>query len=294
MSGRCMSSRIRCGRRARIGRQAVEAGHRDLHLHLRRAAPGCRASPRRWSRCPRCSARSAGGSRPARSRGASRSDGHRVRVDRAAAAQDERRAFAGDAAARRSEPPISSARRRLMTRPMPVPSSRRALAAEPVERLEQLVHLLRRHAHAGVGDRDLDARRRRPARLATWTRPPSMLYLTALLSRLVRICLTRVASPTMRRGASAPSSWLIRMPRCGGVAGDQRRPSPRTSSRQVERRRLQAQVAGLDARQVEHVVDHLQQVPAGLLDLRRPRAAAPRRADGAGRAPAAGRSRASR
>ena len=98
--------------------------------------------------------------------------------------------------------------------------------------------------------------------------PPSWLYLTAFDSRLIRICLTRVMSPT---AATVPveKRVLMRMPR--------RPASPATSdtlaSTRASRSRfsmLQQHVARLDARQVEHVVDHVQQVPARVLDLRHP------------------------
>ena len=216
------------------GRQAVEAGHRHLQLDLRRAAPGCRASPRRWSRCPRRSGRCAGGSRPARRRRRRGASGRCPGRSAARQAQDERRAFAGEAAARRSEPPISSARRRLMTRPMPVPSVAAALAAEPVERLEQLVHLRRRHAQAGVGDRDLDAVGAGLSRLRDVDAAAVAVVLDGVAdSRLVRICLTRVASPTHAGGAGGRGPALIRMPRRRGVAGDQgdRRPRPAPAGR---------------------------------------------------------------
>ena len=156
MSGRCMSSRIRCGRRARIGGQAVQAGHRHLQLHLAALrqdaahdldvgfvvldvvddAPvvvGRLGSRGRRGRSARCPGRSARGRRRMNDEP---SPGTLWTPQRAAhqlgQAPADHQADAGAL-------------------------GRRALAAEPVERLEQLVHLRRGHAHAGVGDRDLDA-----------------------------------------------------------------------------------------------------------------------------------------
>ena len=155
MSGRCMSSRIRCGTRGPDRRQAVEAGHRDLHLDLR----------------------------PLRQDAAHHLDVGLVVLDvvddppvvvrRQPASRSSRddRTVSGSIALgslrmndepspgtllTRIEPPISSARRRLMTRPMPVPWSAVRSRPSRLKRLEQLLHLLRRHAHPGVGDRDLD------------------------------------------------------------------------------------------------------------------------------------------
>ena len=111
----------------------------------------------------------------------------------------------------RSDPPISSARRRLITSPMPVP------CCDMRSRPSRLNGWNNSPICCAVMPSPLSvttistvslAR----ARLATWMRPASLLYLTAFDSRLVRICLTRVASPSTD-AAPSPSSVLIVMRR---------------------------------------------------------------------------------
>ena len=53
-------------------------------------------------------------------------------------------------------PPIIWQKRLLIARPRPVPPYLLAVAEGLGELLEQLAHLLRRHADAGVGDRERD------------------------------------------------------------------------------------------------------------------------------------------
>ena len=231
MSGRCMSSRIRLGRRrrtaARPSRPFIDTLQADLRPAQQHAAHDLDVGLVVLDVVHHA----AGGSWPARP--ATRSSV--VRPPSAWGARGSVRMKCEPSPATlcaRSEPPISSARRRLMTRPMPVPSTRRAFAAQAVVGLEQLVHLRTCHAQAGVADRDLDGLRLGDAAERTTTLPPSTLYLTALLSRLVRICLTRVSSPSTAR-ARRSSCCSMRRPRCSRRrldhrqrCADQRAPAP--------------------------------------------------------------------
>jgi hypothetical protein len=108
------------------------------------------------------------------------------------------------------------------------------------------------------------------------TRPPGWLYLMALDSRFSSTWRSRVASvytrPQARRAAPPPSSVT---PRSRAIGSTRRRQSPITASTSTGSQ-LQRQRARLDARQVQHLVDQLQQVApprriCHALALQRPR-----------------------
>src|SRR5699024_1224661 len=79
----------------------------------------------------------------------------RLRLMHGWQADDEGRSFAGHAA-RLQRPAHQLGQALADHEPDAGALLLRALAPEPVERLEQLAHLLGRHADAGVGDGDLD------------------------------------------------------------------------------------------------------------------------------------------
>ena len=120
---------------------------------------------------------------------------------------------------------------------------------------------------AGVGDGDLDpARRRRAARRRDACRP-RRLYLTALRQQIDQHLLEPRAvaqHAARRRRPAATGDARAARPRPATSAPARRRPAARRATGSS----CSSHVARFDARQVEHVVDHLQQVPAGLLDLR--------------------------
>ena len=136
----------------------------------------------------------------------------------------------------RIEPPISSASRRLITRPMPVPSSRVRSRPEAVEGLEQLVHLLRRHAQAGVGDRDLDhVGRGQPA---GDVHPAAVdVVLDGVAEQVGEDLLDARGVAQHGRACPAPSVLADADAAPVGVARDQRDRSRATQLGEVERRR---------------------------------------------------------
>ena len=214
MSGRCMSSRIRSGgRRAAIAARAVQAGGRDAQLDLRPLRQDAAhhlgvglvvldvvhiaAAVARQVRLER---------RPAARR---RSASSR----RAAAASSTKVEPSPSDCSRAAMPPISSASRWLMTSPMPVPSMPLGSRPSRLKGWNSSASCCVAHARPGVDDVDLDRRPGRAGARSISTRPPSTLYLTALDSRLVRICLTRVWSPsTGARGRRRCCSSML-MPR---------------------------------------------------------------------------------
>jgi hypothetical protein len=149
---------------------------------------------------------------------------------------------------------------------------RAGLLAQPVEGLEQLRQLSRRQSPSPVS-RTLMRMRLRPRQaLQLTTRPPGVLYLMALNSRLISTCLTRVRSASheageSKRGKSCDAA--LAAPAVRSWRGSRAAPRPATP---VQRQR---HLARLDQRQVEDLVDQLQQVPAGLAGSGRGCASAP-------------------
>ena len=161
-------------------------------------------------------------------------------------------------------PPISSTSRLVTTRPMPVPSSAPASLPEAVERLEQLRELLRRQARAGVPDADADAIRRargalhddRAARLVVLDRVEQQVDQDLLDPGPVGF--DEAGDLEARKGHADAALLRLRLDHGPALEHDldQRDRLPR-----------QRHLARLDQREIEDLVDQLQQVPAGLEDL---------------------------
>ena len=136
----------------------------------------------------------------------------------------------------------------------------RAAAAALLERLEDPLPVGLGHADPGVGDRD--GRSSAPLRFArTSDRAAVGVNLTAFVTRLRTTCLSRSSSeytvPT-----SAARLDLQRDAVCGGPLAEHRGGVVEQRA-QVERRVLELHPAGLDLRQVEDLVEQLEQVLAG-------------------------------
>ena len=141
------------------------------------------------------------------------------------------------------------------------------LGAEPLERREQQARGARPDARAGVGDLDaqLVAVRRSHE---TATVPPSRLYLIAFDTRLSRTCLSRCRSASTwssRIRAASRRRWMSALRRPAAASSVERRRASSSLTRTGSGRELE--VAGLDAGDVEHLVDQLEQVAAALDDL---------------------------
>ena len=133
----------------------------------------------------------------------------------------------------------------------------------------------------------------RPSAARAGCTPPRSVNLTALPSRFSSTWRRRFSSA--RTAGGRPGVGLEREQQALllGLDADRCRRRVCRNGRQVDRVGVQLELAGLDARQVEDVVDQRQQVLAALLDRRQARRAA-RSLERAGRAAGSAHSRGSR
>ena len=167
----------------------------------------------------------------------------------------------------------------------PVPSTS-VLGAEPLERHEQLRESRRRCPWPGVAARR-SRKRGAVAASSDATVPPGRLYLTAFdeqveqhLQEPLPVGDDEVSSPRLATERDA-----VLRPRAAAQS------TPPRSVFDADRLERERELARLDPRDVEHLVDQLEQVPAGAENLARRCRPARRRAR---RARAAARSRGSR
>ena len=149
---------------------------------------------------------------------------------------------------------------------------RSGFGAEPVEGLEQVRELLGRHAETGVAHLDFDARGVGRGPPADNDRAAAPLVLDGVADQVDQ----HLPQPQVV-GAHLPGHRLIGPVRLdaylhlaiGRQRADQRQ---RLVDRERDRDRVERQrhAAALDAREVEHIVDHRQQLRFGVLNVTHP------------------------
>ena len=174
--------------------------------------------------------------------------------------QRERAALAGLLATVMS-PPSRRARSREIDRPRPVPPYLRCVLPSACRNASKMIVLLvRGNADAGVAHRERARRRRTRASTRSDTSPRSV-NLNAFDSRFFRICPSRCASVSIRSGA--PGSTAVRQAQ-SLLLGDrlQRADERLDGARDRDRLGRELDLAGLDLRQIEDVVDEREQIVA--------------------------------
>ena len=162
-----------------------------------------------------------------------------------------------------SRPSKSSTIRRDRVRPSPVPSSR-ATPRPPCWKDSKM----RSRSSGGMPTPvsvTVTTSSSATARASTSTRPPSGVNLTALESRLSTTCLNR-SSSACTESTSSCDVQAEGDAVCGGPFADERE-GVLEGVGDPEGGRLEGHLAGFDLRQVEHLVQQLEQVPTGVPDV---------------------------
>ena len=138
-----------------------------------------------------------------------------------------------------------------------------------LEGLEQALDLRLRHADAGVahGKLDIVGCRRLSSKTRTWTATsPNSVNLTALLQKLIRIWPSRSGSPRKCVETAGSTSKISSEP-LGRCLLAHQVPDILQHLVEIEVDIFDRQLAGLDLREIEDVIDDAEQVLAGALDL---------------------------
>ena len=139
-----------------------------------------------------------------------------------------------------------------------------ALAAQPVEGLEQLGQLRGAQPQAGVGDADLQHARTVAAAVDRHGAAVDVVFHRVGQQVGQHLAQPRGVAPEFAGIGGDPMAQRDAARRRGAL---DHRDALLQQRGQPHRGRSQTQLAGLDARQVQRVVDHFQQVPAGLQHL---------------------------
>ena len=150
--------------------------------------------------------------------------------------------------------------------PSPVPSMSVA-CSEPVEGAEQSGHVFGLDAHAGVGDGHAEVRLAGDAVTLMTIRPSRRLYLMALESRFSSTCLSRRRSARTKQLAVVGSGFDVDLDTAGGREWAHQADRFADHSATCTASGVEFDSVGFDAGDVQHVVDHGEQVFAAAQDM---------------------------